>query len=76
MKDKEILEKAKAIKERQQKKAQSLLDAPSTPPYFNLWAGHRFCMESQRNILLHFIESKGLSQECDRYIDKHFPRKD
>jgi hypothetical protein len=76
MKDDEILAQAKKIKKQRIEEAEKLLDAPSTPPYFNLWAGNRFDMDQERNILLHFIESKGLSDECDAYIDKHFPKED
>jgi hypothetical protein len=57
-------------------KPEKLLEPPSTPPYFTLVAGHRFDMDQQRNLLLHFIHSKKLDKECEAWLDKHFPDSD
>ncbi len=52
------------------------LEAPDTPPRFHLRGGHRFDLECQRNILLHFIRLKGLDDECVKFIEENFPDDD
>lgn len=60
----------------EQKWNEILLEAPHTPPRYHLWGGHRFDMEVQRNILLHFIHQKGLDAECVSFIETNFPDED
>lgn len=59
-----------------EKRQEQLCEAPDTPPRFHLWGGHRFDMDAQRNILLHFIHEKGLDAECVAFIEQHFPDED
>ena len=48
-------------------------DPPLTKAYFRLVAGHHFDMEDQRNILLQFIEMKGLTDEFMEIFEETWP---
>jgi hypothetical protein len=45
-------------------------EPPHTGAYFFLY-GEKWDFEYARNALLHFIEEKGLSDECKKWLEKH-----
>ena len=49
------------------------LEPPDASPYYHLWSGHWIGKEGQRNILLNFLDEKGLNDEFIKYLDEHFP---
>jgi hypothetical protein len=48
-------------------------DAPSIQAYYHLWGKHEFDMDNQRNILLWFLNDKGLDKEFMEYLNYWFP---
>jgi hypothetical protein len=48
-------------------------DVPNIESYFALWGKHEFDIESQRNILLHFVTDRKLDAGFMKYLDYHFP---
>ena len=52
----------------------SKLQAPNSPPYFELVGRHEFDQEEQRNILLNFLRDLLLERAFMEYLDKHFPK--
>ncbi len=54
-------------------KKRNRLEPPDSPPYYHLWAGHWVDKEEQRNILLNFLDERGLNEEFIKYLDEHFP---
>ena len=45
-------------------------ETPSTSLYFHI-SGEKWDMDHQRNALLHYIESKGLSDECLTWLQEN-----
>ncbi len=46
--------------------------APDTAPYF-AFVSDKWGYDYARNALLHYIEQKGLSEDCEKWLDKNFP---
>lgn len=48
-------------------------EPPNEPFYYDLRQASGRCMEWQRDILLHFVNDKGLKHDFVKYLDEHFP---
>ena len=54
---------------------QDLTYAPQTAPRYFLW-GSDFDFEIARNVLLHYINEKGLNEDCLKWLKERFPEED
>ena len=55
------------------KDSQDMLNDPPANGLWGKFAAEKWDHEYARNVLLHFIDQKGLTEEADAWVDKNWP---